>query len=243
MRILVVIFVMGTSIAYGQSPYSWDYVIKYVRANKMDVTKATREIFAEISDKYKGADQQAEIVRFYRDAYDFKIVDKPLLDRAIDSISVNGLNEVIRSQASAARDVIMNRLLTKKINDFEFLDVHDKPVRLSSVNDKYVVIELWATWCGPCIKEMKKIPGIRKSNPAVEFYSISLDKSPDKMKKFVEKNKYEWPIVFGGDQEGNPSLWDYLHIVAIPKYYVVDKTGVVINVSDHIDEEFISKLR
>jgi thiol-disulfide isomerase/thioredoxin len=129
------------------------------------------------------------------------------------------------------------------MKDFEFPDKNDELIKLSSLYDKIVIIELWATWCGPCVKEMPKIPGLRKQNPNIEFYSISIDKSADKMKTFVDKHKYDWPIVFGGDQETNKDLWAYLNIVAIPKYYTVDRSGVVINVSDKIDEEFIRGLK
>lgn len=63
------------------------------------------------------------------------------------------------------------------------------------------------------------------------------------MKKFVEKNQYDWPIVFGGDEEGNKELWRYSNIVAIPKYYTVDRNGIVINVSDKLNDDYIKSLK
>lgn len=90
---------------------------------------------------------------------------------------------------------------------------------------------------------MPKIPELRTSNSNIEFYSISLDKDMDKMKKFVNKTKYDWPIVFGGYEDINAELWEYLNIVAIPKYYTVDRNGIVINVADHLDTEFIKNLK
>ena len=75
------------------------------------------------------------------------------------------------------------------------------------------------------------------------FYSMSIDKSCGKKKKFVDKNKYERSIIFGGDQETNKELWNYFHLVAIPKYYTVDGDGTIINVAHKLEEEFIKNLK
>jgi hypothetical protein len=63
------------------------------------------------------------------------------------------------------------------------------------------------------------------------------------MNKFIEKNNYQWPIVFGGDESINNELWKYLNIVAIPKYYFIDRNGTVINVADTLDENYIRSLK
>ncbi len=247
MRQLTTIIFLITTFCYGQttteSIYDWNYVIKYVKRNKMSATKGTEEIISEILNKFEGEKEQVELIRFYKEAYDYKIVDKVILKHYVDSLETYGLTEQIRSFANESKKLIEYRLLSKKIKDFEFPDKNNKLIKLSHLNDKIVIIELWATWCGPCIKEMPKIPRLKKLNSNIEFYSISVDKTHDKMQKFVEKNKYEWPIVFGGDQESNKDLWDYLNIVAIPKYYTVDRDGIVINVSDKLDEDFIKSLK
>lgn len=246
MRGLIIIFFLLTTSVFGQltneGKYNWDYVIKRVKDSK-STTAGTKKIIFEIVDKYDSETEQKELIAFYKNAYDYKIVDKEVLKNLIDSLAQYGLNEEIKILANETRISIEYRLLNKKIKDFNFLDKNDNQISLTSLNDKVVIVELWATWCGPCIKEMPKIPGLRKLNPNIEFYSISLDNSSDKMKKFVEKNKYDWPIVFGGAEELNKELWEYLNIVAIPKYYTVDREGTIINVSDKLDEEFIKSLK
>jgi thiol-disulfide isomerase/thioredoxin len=247
MRHFTIILFFLTTIGHSQSDnqtvYNWDYVIKYIKKNRMDATKGTKEIIYQITSMLDSEAEQMELIRFYRDAYDYKIVDKIILQNLIDSLQESGLSDAVRSFATESINLIEYRLLNKKIIDFEFPNRNGELVKLSSLNDKIVIIELWATWCAPCIKEMPKIPGLRRRNPNVEFYSISVDKTQDKMHKFVDKNKYDWPIVFGGDQEQNKELWDYLNIVAIPKYYTVDREGIVINVSDKLDEEFVMGLK
>ena len=209
----------------------------------MDATRATNAIISEITQRYKGEGQQIELVRFYRDAYDFKIVDKSILGHIIDSLTDNGSTANIRSLAKETRQAVEYRLLNKQIRDFQFPDKDGRLISLSSLRSKIVIIELWATWCAPCVKEMKNIPEFRNQNQNIEFYSISVDKSLDKMNKFIDKNKYQWPIVFGGDESINNELWKYLNIVAIPKYYFIDRNGTVINVADKLDEKYILSLK
>lgn len=241
------IFMLTSTIIYGQVPdkeitYDWDYVLKYVKKSK-DETKGTEAIISDITKCYVGENAQMELIKFYKEAYDFKIVDRAILINLVDSLAENGLNERVKQFAAGSRHFVEHRFLDKGIRDFQLPDKDGLDVKLSTLNDKIVIVELWATWCSPCLKEIPKIPALRKKNPNIEFYSISLDKSPDKMKKFIEKNNYDWPIVFGGSDHINPELWHYLNIVAVPKYYTIDRDGTVINVADTLDEEYVLSLK
>ncbi len=241
------IFMLTSTIIYGQVPdkeiiYDWDYVLKYVKKSK-DETKGTEAIISDITKCYVGENAQMELIKFYKEAYDFKIVDKAILINLVDSLAENGLNERVKQFAAGSKHFVEHRFLDKGIRDFQLPDKDGLDVKLSTLNDKIVIVELWATWCSPCLKEIPKIPALRKKNPNIEFYSISLDKSPDKMKKFIEKNNYDWPMVFGGSDHINPELWHYLNIVAVPKYYTIDRDGTVINVADTLDEEYVLSLK
>jgi thiol-disulfide isomerase/thioredoxin len=133
------------------------------------------------------------------------------------------------------------KFIGTKIQDFELPDKDGKLIKLSSLKEKIIIIELWTTWCGPCLKEMRKIQELKKDNSNIEFYSISFDKTIDKMKKFVEKNRYDWPIVFGGEK--NMELRDYFNIVTIPKYLIVDREGIIINITNKLDDQLIRNLK
>lgn len=225
-----------------ENKYDWSYIREHVREAK-SITEGTRRIIQEITKKYSSDSQQRELIEFYKTAYDYKIVDRGVLKNIIDSLAVFGINDEVKTLAVSTRNFIEHRLLTQKIRDFNFPDKNGKYLSLSSLRDKIVIVELWASWCGPCIREMPKIPNLRKRNPNVEFYSISLDESLPKMKKFVDKKGYDWPLVLGGDENSNKDLWDYLHIVAIPKYYTVDRDGTIIHIADRLDEEYVLTLK
>ncbi len=243
----LILFSLITKVCCGQSSdtskYTLPDVIKITVQKNKSVTAGTKEIISNIAHEYEGEEEQFELIRFYKSSYDYKVVDKKILKNLIDSLSANGATENVRRNATAARFFIEYRFLGKQMRDFEFPDKNGSLIKLSSLNNKIVIIELWATWCGPCINEMPKIPALRTKNPNIEFYSISLDKSVDKMKRFIEKRKYDWPIVFGGFEDINKELWSYLNIVAVPKYYIINRDGIVINIADNLDMEFINSLK
>ncbi len=245
MKRLVIIFLFTTNFSLSQSiadnPYNRKYITDFRKDKYMPPTTATIGMIDGISKKYEGEQEQMELVKFYKGVFDFKLIDKKILRNLIDSLISFGQTDNVKSFAKESKKAIEYRILGKIIRDFEFPDKNEKLVRLSSLSSKVVVIELWTTWCGPCIKEMKNIEDLRKANPNIEFYSISLDKSIDKMKKFVNNNNYNWPIVYGGEK--NQELWSYLNIAEIPKYYIVDRERIVIDVSEKLDHEYIKTLK
>lgn len=114
------------------------------------------------------------------------------------------------------------------IPDFTFLDVNDKEVALSAFKGKYVYIDCWATWCGPCKQQLPFLQKLERKYEGKEivFVSISSDSNRDKWKKMVKEQK------LGGVQlsEKLPThseLSSYFMINAIPRFIILDKEGKV----------------
>ena len=105
----------------------------------------------------------------------------------------------------------------------------DKPVSIKGLTGKVVVVDFWATWCGPCVAEMPKMKELyaKYKDQGVEFIGVSLDQPGEgleRLKKYVEENDIPWPQYYQGkgwDSEFSLS-WG---INGIPALFVVDAEG------------------
>ncbi|MCD8540580.1 MAG: redoxin family protein [Leadbetterella sp.] len=68
---------------------------------------------------------------------------------------------------------------------------------LAALKGKVVVLNFWATWCPPCIREMPSLQALYnkyEKNPGVEFLVVEVDNKPDLAKSFIEKNNFTFPV-------------------------------------------------
>ena len=83
-------------------------------------------------------------------------------------------------------------------HNVSLLDLDGRPVNLSELKGKVVFVNLWASWCPPCVAEMPGIHALyQKLDPAkFAFVMISLDENPAKAKKLLERKGYTFPVYF-----------------------------------------------
>jgi thiol-disulfide isomerase/thioredoxin len=116
--------------------------------------------------------------------------------------------------------------------DFRFESIDGKQVRLSSLLGKVVYIDVWATWCNPCIKEIPYLKKLEEeySSKGIVFVSISIDaeKDRDKWKKFVADQQLKGVQLFAGDK-GHKDITTAYKISGIPRFIVIGKDGKVVN--------------
>ena len=102
-------------------------------------------------------------------------------------------------------------------------------IKLSDLFGKVLYIDLWATWCGPCCKEipfMEKLVEKMKDNKDVVFVSISSDTDKQAWLDKIAKDKPEWPqYIF--TPESNQEFFESLNITGIPRFMILNSDGTI----------------
>lgn len=128
---------------------------------------------------------------------------------------------------------IKNKQLLSKdgINkNFVFYDANSKKYNFKDcINGKsYALIVFWASWCGPCVKEIPWITELyHKFKDQVAFVSVSIDSEKAKWIKALADYPMEW-LNLAGFPESKTKVVDVFNMSSVPCYLVVDKTGNLI---------------
>ena len=182
--------------------------------------------------------RQIAAIAIFHNLYGYKWGESEALVEWVNAVAENSLNETIKNLAMDTKAYFVEGITGQQLIQISLPDHLGDTISTGQFKGKYLVIDLWATWCGPCVQEMKKIPDIRKKYNNLEFYSISFDDDYGKMQKFVKKKGYDWPVVFAGKDH---PLWKYFRVSALPNYFIVDTDGKILATTIHEMEAMISR--
>jgi peroxiredoxin len=119
-------------------------------------------------------------------------------------------------------------LVGKAAPDLSLPDLDDKTVKLASLHGSVVVLDFWATWCGPCVESLPNLDALYKEQSPHGLKAFAVDQQEDKdhVKAFVQKKGWSLPVLLDADG----SVGQKYSADSIPETVIVGKDGVVKNV-------------
>ena len=127
------------------------------------------------------------------------------------------------------------------IYKFTLKNLQNEDVRLSDFKYKLVLINFWATWCAPCLKEMPDLVKLKKDfiDKEFEILGIAVAANEKSVKKIVDNYKINYPVLWGTTE----IVTEFGNISSIPRSFLINQDGEIVeDILGMRDYEFFKKL-
>lgn len=155
---------------------------------------------------------------------------------------INSIQGKVMIEKFEAKIKAVPLVINQPVPMFNVVGVDGKQISLNQLKGRYVLLDFWATWCGPCMAEMPFVKDIRKkySSEKLAMVGISWDTGKDQLLAGIRKNNMTWPQYL--DQ--GTKIGTQYNVASIPTLILLDKEGKMIFHSANLqsDQDTLSKL-
>lgn len=113
--------------------------------------------------------------------------------------------------------------------DFSATDLSGQAQAVANHKGRVVLVDFWATWCGPCVHELPNVKQVYEKyhDQGFDVIGVSFDSDLDKLKDYIDDQKLPWPQIFDL-KETHHALGDRYGVSAIPSTFLIDRDGKLI---------------
>ena len=177
------------------------------------------------------------------DVDDIEAAAALLTERARNSVAANlykrNLEKAKKEAEEEAKQYALEGLMAP---DFTLMDINGKPLALSSLRGKWVIIDFWGSWCGWCIKGMPKMKEYyAKYADNLEILGVDCNDTLEKWKGAVAKHELPWLHVYWDKEKGDNPIELY-GVQGFPTKVVVNPEGKVAKIIVGEDPKFYDYL-
>lgn len=159
---------------------------------------------------------------------------KILLSMMLAVVAMSGCADNSKKQADSSMEAVDNSQETVAVEadgieapDFTLNDLNGKPLTLSSLRGKYVILDFWGSWCGWCIKGIPQMKEYyQKYAGKFEILGIDCNDPEEKWKAAVEKYELPWLHVY--NPRGDSKVLEQYEIQGFPTKIIVGPDGKIV---------------
>ncbi len=210
------------------TPETYYYLARsYVKLNKAQ--KAVENLFLAAQNGFDDS-------HYVKDNPDFDL----LKDHAEWNNIIKAIDDQWQAKEEDRKKAVQAARLNKPAPEFQLKNINGEMVKLSDLKGQYVILDFWATWCGPCQKTMPLLDEWNKKHNKhnVRVFSVNVwEKNPDTVDEFMKIKQYSMELLYGVDE-----LSESYGFTGIPYICLIDTKGNIVYEEKGYNKDLINTI-